>query len=62
MIDLGDTYREPTLKEIQCEALVLVVSTDFRLSMKDALNNVVKGFGWVNIAHCISCKTKRGAD
>lgn len=56
------SYHEPTLKEIQCEALVLVISTDFKLPLKDALNNVVAGHGWVDISHCIACKTKRGAD
>lgn len=53
--------RETTLPEIEAEAELLRVCSGFKLSIEQARDRVAGACGWVSYAHCLTCKSFRGA-
>lgn len=54
-------YRERTLLEIEAEAQALRVNSGFKVTIEQARDRVCDSQGWVDYAHCVSCKEQRGA-
>ncbi len=58
---MSEPTREMTLEEIEAEAVLLRVGSGFKLTIEQARDRVAGSLGWVNYAHCLKCKTFRGA-
>ena len=54
-------YKEPTIADVEREAVMLRVSSGFKVTLMQARDRVAESLGWVNYDHMIRCKSMRHA-
>lgn len=54
-------HTEPTRAQIEREAQELRIFSGYKVTLQEARDRVCDSLGWVNWAHMLRCKTKRGA-
>lgn len=56
-----ESHKEPTAQELEMEAQELRILSGFAVTIEQARDRVADSRGWVNWAHMVACKLKRGA-